>query len=298
MRYSRPCGSFIRRSFCRVIAVHVTDGEGGRVRRWPLASRLAEYQPYAIVAHAATTAKFMQDGSDHNSSRHHLNSTCPSRCGARDARMKLAIRKLTSTARFLYYELFDPNLIHWRLIFINGLVSLLPYHGGRRIRPMLYRLAGFDIGAGTLIHGKLSMWGYGNIYSHLRVGKRCRLNSPCRLELDGPVTLEDGVVLGYGVSIITASHEMNDPECRAGAMTPHSVHIGSGAWIAANSTILPGVTIGEGAVVGARSVVTRDVPAHTLVAGNPARHIRALQPCVDELVTQESEEIDQRRAHR
>jgi acetyltransferase-like isoleucine patch superfamily enzyme len=56
-----------------------------------------------------------------------------------------------------------------------------------------------------------------------------------------------------------------------------AIHIGSDAWIGANVTILRGVTIGQAAVVGAGSVVTKDVPAYTMVAGNPARPIRELK---------------------
>ena len=55
------------------------------------------------------------------------------------------------------------------------------------------------------------------------------------------------------------------------------IHIGPNVWIGFDSCLLPGVTIGQGAVVGARSVVTTDVPPYTIVAGNPARVIRELE---------------------
>jgi acetyltransferase-like isoleucine patch superfamily enzyme len=59
---------------------------------------------------------------------------------------------------------------------------------------------------------------------------------------------------------------------------PRPVRIGRNTWIGFDSCILPGVTVGEGSIVGARSVVDRDVPPHTIVAGNPARIIRAIEP--------------------
>ena len=71
---------------------------------------------------------------------------------------------------------------------------------------------------------------------------------------------------------------MGDPECRAGAHLARPIRIESGAWIGARSTILPGVTVGHGAVVAAGAVVTRDVEPNTLVAGVPARVLRSLEP--------------------
>ena len=61
-------------------------------------------------------------------------------------------------------------------------------------------------------------------------------------------------------------------------MQARPVTIGNDVWLGANVTVLPGVTIGDGAVVGAGSVVTRDIPPHTLAAGNPCRPLRQVTP--------------------
>ncbi|MGV3722007.1 MAG: acyltransferase [Actinomycetota bacterium] len=145
-----------------------------------------------------------------------------------------------------------------------------------RTRAALYRLAGFRVAKGAVIHGKLTLMGHGAIYAQLHIGEGTRINSPCTIGLMSQVVLEDRAVIGHGATIITALHESNCPDCRAGQVYGKPVRICTGAWIAANVTLLPGVTIGPGAIVGAGSVVTRDVPAHTFAAGVPARPIRRL----------------------
>jgi len=97
-----------------------------------------------------------------------------------------------------------------------------------------------------------------------RIGDRVRIHSGCFLEL---VTIEDDVFVGPNVVFTDDPHPMNCPrysECKGGAVVRRLARIG------ANSTILPGVAIGEGALVGAGSVVVHDVPAGAVVAGNPA----------------------------
>ncbi len=74
--------------------------------------------------------------------------------------------------------------------------------------------------------------------------------------------------------IATVNHPL-EPS-RRGDIVPAPVHIGEGAWIGSNATILPGVAVGDGAVVAAASVVTKDVPAGTVVVGSPARVLRSV----------------------
>ena len=81
--------------------------------------------------------------------------------------------------------------------------------------------------------------------------------------------------IGPKVNLITINHDP-DPDNRS-ATYGRPIVIEDKVWIGINSTILPGVTIGYGAIVGAGSVVTKDVPAMTIVAGNPARIIKAIE---------------------
>lgn len=92
----------------------------------------------------------------------------------------------------------------------------------------------------------------------------------------GSITIEDGVLLGPSVKMFTSRHRFADPEIPIidqGMEDPEDIVVRKGCWIGAGAIILPGVTIGEHAVVGAGSVVTRDVPARTLAVGVPARVI-------------------------
>ena len=101
-----------------------------------------------------------------------------------------------------------------------------------------------------------------------RIGDRVRIHSGCFLEL---VTIEDDVFVGPNVVFTDDPHPMNCPrykECKGGPVVRRLARIG------ANSTVLPGVEIGENSLVGAGSVVVKDVPPDTVVAGRPARVIK------------------------
>lgn len=104
---------------------------------------------------------------------------------------------------------------------------------------------------------------------NIRIGKNVFINSGCRFQDQGGVTIGDESLIGHNVVFATINHDY-DPENR-GTMYLKPIVLGKRAWIGSHATILPGVTIGENSVVGAGSVVTRDVPPNTIVAGNPAK---------------------------
>ncbi len=104
------------------------------------------------------------------------------------------------------------------------------------------------------------------------IGERVFANHDLTVMAAGGITLEEGVMIGPHATLLTVNHDFADLQilkCRP-------VTIKKDAWIGANTTILPGVTVGEGAVVASASVVTKDVPPHTVVAGNPARIIKTI----------------------
>lgn len=91
---------------------------------------------------------------------------------------------------------------------------------------------------------------------------------------EADVTIGNNVFIGPNTTLCTIIHAYDAADRNAGVMRARPITIGSDVWIAANVVILPGVTVGDGAIIGAGSVVTHDVEARSIVAGNPARLIR------------------------
>ncbi len=167
--------------------------------------------------------------------------------------------------------------LHPRLLLAQACLALLPNYTGMRIRPLLYRLAGFSIGEGTIMWGAIRFTGTGPLTGRLSIGVECWFNIGILINLGANVTIEDRVALGHEVLILTESHLIGPPARRAGTITANPVHIGAGAWLGTRATILPGITVGQGAIVAAGAVVNRDVPPNVIVGGVPARVIRELR---------------------
>ncbi|HEV2474158.1 MAG TPA: DapH/DapD/GlmU-related protein, partial [Chthonomonadales bacterium] len=95
-------------------------------------------------------------------------------------------------------------------------------------------------------------------------------------DLTAGIEIEDRAALGHHVVLITATHKMECAARRCGAPEARPIRIGSGAWIGARATVLPGVTVGHGSVVAAGAVVAADVEPGWMVGGVPARPIKRL----------------------
>ena len=102
------------------------------------------------------------------------------------------------------------------------------------------------------------------------LGDRVVINQYVLLDGRGTLEIENDTDIATNVSIWTMDH---DPNSETHESRSRKVHIGHHVWIASGATILPGVTIGDGAVIAANAVVTKDVPPKAIVAGNPARII-------------------------
>lgn len=109
---------------------------------------------------------------------------------------------------------------------------------------------------------------------NISIGKNVFINSGCRFQDQGGITIGDDALIGHNVVLATLNHEIK-PEKRKN-MVPAPILIGKNVWIGANATILPGITIGDNSVVAAGAVVTKDVPANTIVGGVPAKMIRTI----------------------
>ena len=115
---------------------------------------------------------------------------------------------------------------------------------------------------------------YTDFGKNIKVGRNVFINSGCCFQDQGGIEIDDGTLIGHQVVIATLNHDP-DPEKR-GDMFPRPVKIGAKVWIGSHATLLPGVTVGEGAIVAAGAVVTRDVPPRSVVAGVPARVIKSI----------------------
>lgn len=109
---------------------------------------------------------------------------------------------------------------------------------------------------------------------HISIGDGCYINFNCNFVDDGQITIGERVMFGPAVTIATVGHPIN-PKMRE-YMYTDPVTIGNDCWIGGNVTICPGVTIGDNTVIGAGSVVTKDIPANCVAAGNPCRVIREI----------------------
>lgn len=133
---------------------------------------------------------------------------------------------------------------------------------------LLKELFGDNIGEGSYVAAPIG----GACVSTMKIGKGVFINSGLLAMARGGITIEDGVQIAANVQLISNNHDPYD----LAILTCKPVLIKEAAWIGAGATILPGVCIGKHAIVGAASVVTKDVPDYAVVVGNPARIIKYL----------------------
>ncbi len=132
------------------------------------------------------------------------------------------------------------------------------------LRVSLLRLFGAAVGEGVVIKPGVHIkypW-------HLHVGDHCWLGEECWIDNLTTVRLGTSVCVSQGVYLCTGNHDWKDP---AFGLMVAPIVLGDGAWAGARSVLMPGVTLGTGAVAAAGSVVSRDIPAWEIHAGNPAQ---------------------------
>lgn len=106
----------------------------------------------------------------------------------------------------------------------------------------------------------------------IKIGKNVLVMNNCLMMSRGGITIDDDVMVAANVQLISNNHDLYDHQI----LTCKPVHLKHNCWIGAGATILPGVTVGENAVVAAGAVVTKDVEANTVVGGNPAKLIKKI----------------------
>src|SRR3984957_12907774 len=158
-----------------------------------------------------------------------------------------------------------------RAIAITARLNRLTFDDADEIRALFSQLIGQKVDESFLLIPPFYTAGGDEI----RVGRHVFINQNCTFYDLGGLDISDDVMIGPNVSLITTGHPL-EPSQRRAATTGKPIVIEKGVWIAAGAIIIGGVTVGEHSVVAAGSVVTKDVPANSLVGGNPARVIRSI----------------------
>lgn len=140
-----------------------------------------------------------------------------------------------------------------------------------QIRERLSEIIGSQLDKSTIVFAPF----HTNFGRFIQIGKNVFINHACSFLDMGGITIEDGVLLGPRVNLVTENHPLDPADRKALICKP--IVIKRNAWIGAAATILPGVTIGENAVVAAGAVVSKDVPANTVVGGVPAKIMKSIQ---------------------
>lgn len=139
------------------------------------------------------------------------------------------------------------------------------------IRDLLSQITDSEIDESVAVFTPL----YINYGKHTKIGKNVFINFDCTFLDLGGITIEDNVLIAPKVSLLSEGHPVS-PENRQ-SLVVGPIHIKKNAWIGANATILPGVTIGQNAIIAAGAVVSKDVPDNAIVGGIPAKILKQLK---------------------
>ena len=148
---------------------------------------------------------------------------------------------------------------------ING-----SYHEPAQLRALFSELTGRPVDESFGLFPPF----YTDCGKNIHIGKNVFINMGCKFQDQGGIFIGDGALIGHNVVLASLNHAAS-PKDR-GSMIPAPIRIGKNVWVGANAVILPGVTIGDGAIVAAGAVVNRDVPENTVVGGVPAKVIRTI----------------------
>lgn len=140
--------------------------------------------------------------------------------------------------------------------------------GSDEYNALLKELFGDNLGENCTIMAPFS----GAAFDHLKVGDNVFINSNALLMARGGITIEDDVMIAGNVQLLSNNHDEYDRQ----VLTCRPILIKKGAWIGAGASILPGVSIGKYAIVGAGAIVTKDVPDYGVAVGIPAKIVKTL----------------------
>lgn len=149
------------------------------------------------------------------------------------------------------------------------------YHTPEELRKIMERLIGKKLDDTFRLFPPF----YTDFGKNITIGKDVFINSGCHFQDQGGIIIGDGSLIGHNVVLATINHDLNPKNDRKNHYA--SIKIGAHVWIGSNATVLPGVSIGDWAVVAAGAVVTKDVPPYTVVGGLPAKVLKTIQNVSD-----------------
>jgi acetyltransferase-like isoleucine patch superfamily enzyme len=160
---------------------------------------------------------------------------------------------------------------------VLALARSLPAQSFNYVRTALVRSMYPHIGQRSRLLGPVLITGPGDGSELLSIGTETVIGCGLHVDLGAPVRIGDFVHIGHHVLLLTVDHSIGTSKERCGEHRIGPITIGDGVWIGSRVVVLPGVSIGAGAVIAAGAVVIHDVPANTLAGGVPAKVIRDLE---------------------
>lgn len=170
------------------------------------------------------------------------------------------------------YEPFDEEIMREQLVFLDSLKTYndIPHVEVERREVMLRQMLA-EAGEGCYVESPFHA-NFGG--RHVHFGKNVYANFNLTLVDDTHIYVGDNTMFGPNVTVATAGHPIHPALRERGLQYNMPVHIGRNCWLGAGVIVLPGVTIGDNTVIGAGSVVTRDLPGNVVAVGNPCRVLR------------------------
>lgn len=144
------------------------------------------------------------------------------------------------------------------------------YHTPDEVRALLSELFGYEVPRSLRVFPPF----YTDYGKNITVGEGVFINACCHFQDHGGVIIGDGCQIGHNVVFATLNHGLAPADRKH--TYPAPITLGRNVWVGSNSTILQGVTVGDNAVIAAGAVVTKDVPAGTVVGGVPAKFIKKI----------------------
>lgn len=191
----------------------------------------------------------------------------------RETYRSMTTEKMKAKAGLLYDANYDETLLRERTVcadLIHELNLIRPSNQKER-DTLLRRILGKTKENFTIIPPFFCDYGY-----NIEIGNNFFMNMNCVILDDALVTFGDNVFVAPNCGFYAGGHPLDAERRNSGLEYAFPIHVGNNVWIGANVCVLPGITIGDNSVIGAGSVVTKDIPSGVLAYGNPCRVIRTI----------------------